>query len=220
MVASDVFNEYRVTGVLLILAFISFGVGATLPLLGQKGNMRIFTLPTREYLLAVANNPSVWRWANVFMGAAGIILLAGLTILTTLLEGANERMLSRLGLVGFLLAAVLWVIFSVFRTTVTIRAAQEMTVTGTTGGEVPAYYEPLSQWGFTLFYVYAVVGFLALAAYGASLLQVGLLPVWVGWATLIFSIAMLILLLRTGDTLPAFHYVPPLLIGILLVFRG
>ena len=52
------------------------------------------------------------------------------------------------------------------------------------------------------------------------MLQAGLLPAWAGWATLLFSIAMLILLLIMGDTLPAFHYVPALLIGILLLVRG
>jgi hypothetical protein len=46
------------------------------------------------------------------------------------------------------------------------------------------------------------------------------LPAWAAWATLLFSIAMLILLLFTGDTLPAFHYLPALLIGILLLFHG
>lgn len=219
MVASGPFNEYRLTGVLLILAFISFAIGATLPIVGERGNKDIFTLPLREHMRAVADNAIVWRWANILMGTAGVVLLAGLTMLTTLLEGANERVLSRLGLVGFLLATVLWVIFSAFRAVITIKTAQEMTATGITGA-VPPYYEPLSQWGFALFYVYAVVGFLALAAYGASMLQVGLLPVWVGWATLVFNVAMLILQFRTGDTLPAFHYVSPLLIGVLLIFRG
>ena len=219
MAASDLFNEYRLAGLLLIAAFISFAIGATLPIVGEKGNMGIFTLPVREHLLAVADNPAAWRWANIFMGAAAVILLAGLTMLTTILEGANERMLSRLGLVGFLLAAALWVIFSAYRATVTITAAQEMSSTGTTGA-VPAYYEPVAQWGFALFYVYAVVGFLALAAYGGSLLQADLLPAWVGWATIVISILALIQLLVTGDTLPAFHYMPPLLIGIFLMFRG
>lgn len=219
MVASNLFNEYRLTGLLLILAFVSFAIGGTLPVVGEKGNMGIFTLPVREHLLAVADNALVWRWANIFMGAAAVILLVGLTMLTTILEGSSERILSRLGLAGFLLAAALWVIFSAFRATVTIRAAQEMTSTDTTGA-VPAYYEPLAQWGFALFYVYAVVGFLALAAYGGSLLQVGLLPAWVGWATIVFSILILIQLLITGDTLPAFHYLPPLLIGIFLVLHG
>lgn len=216
MAASDVFNEHRLTGALLILAFILFAIGATLPVVGEKGNTRIFTLPVREHLLAVADNVIVWRWANIFMGTAGVVLMAGLTMLTTLLEGANERTLSRLGLVGFLLAAVLWVIFSAFRAVITIKAAQETAATAT----VPAYYEPLAQWAFALFYAYAVVGYLALAAYGGSLLQVGLLLTWAGWATLIFSIAMLTLLIITGDTLPAFHYLPPLLIGILLIVLG
>ena len=219
MVTSDLFNEYRLTGLLLIAAFVSFAIGATLPIVGEKGNMGIFTLPVREHLLAVADNAVAWRWANIFMGAAAVILLAGLTMLTTILEGANERVLSRLGLIGFLLAAALWIIFSAFRATITIRAAHEMTSTNPTGA-VPAYYETLAQWGFALFYVYAVVGFLALAAYGGSLLGSDLLPGWVGWTTIVFSILALTQLLITGDTLPAFHYLPPLLIGIFLMLRG
>ncbi|MFN8482262.1 MAG: hypothetical protein U0768_04260 [Anaerolineae bacterium] len=221
MVASDSVNEYRLTGVLLILAFISFAIGGTLPVVGEKGNHAIFTLPAHEHLLAVADNAHIWRWANLFMGSAVVLVLAGLTMLTMLLEGANERILSRLGLVGFLLAAVLWVIFSVFRGVITIRAAQEMAATATaSAGVVPPYYEPLAQWCYSLFYVYAVVGFLALAMYGGSLLQTGLLPGWAGWATLVFSIVLLIQLLIMGDTLPAFHYFPSLLIGILLLVRG
>jgi hypothetical protein len=214
--ASNLLNEHSLTAIPLILAFISFGIGATLPVVGEKGNIRIFTLPVREQLLAVADNPVVWRWAHIFLGAAAILLLVGLTMLTTILEGAGERVLSRLGLVGVLLAIVLWVVFSAHRAVITVRAAQETIGTGT----VPPYYEPLAQWGFALFYVYAVVGFLALAAYGGSLLQVGLLPAWAGWGTIIYSIAMLVLLLITGDTLPAFHYFPPLLMGILLLMRG
>lgn len=219
MITLDFFNEYRFTGVLLILAFVSFAIGGTLPVVGEKGNLGIFTLPVREHLLAVADNAVVWRWANLFMGAAAVILLAGLTMLTTLLEAANERILARLGLVGFLFATVLWVLFSVFRATITIRAAQELAGSGATEG-VPTYYEPLAEWGFVLFYVYAVVGFLALAVYGGSLLQAGFVPEWAGWATVIFAVVLLILLLLKGDTLPAFHYLPPLLIGIFLMFRG
>jgi len=215
----SLFNDHRLTGVVLVLAFISFAIGGTLPVVGEKGNMSIFTLPVREHLLAVADNAIVWRWANVFMGAAAVVLLAGLSMLTTMLEGANERVFSRLGLVGWLLAAGLWVTFSAFRAVVTVRVAHEMTATGTTDA-VPAYYEALAQWGYALFYVSAVIGFLALAAYGGSLLQVGLLPTWVGWATLVFSIGLLIQLLIMGDTLPGFHYLPPLLIGIFLMFRG
>ena len=213
------FTMERLTGAVLIASFISFAIGGTLPILGEKGNMRIFNLPVSEHLQAVAANTLVWRWANVWMGAAGVILLAGLSMLTTLLEGAGERFCSRLGLVGWLLATVLWVIFSAFRGVITVAAAEEMNVAGATG-VVPAYYQPLAQWGFALFFVAAVIGFLALATYGASLLQVELVPAWAAWATILFSRALLVQLLVMGDTLPAFHYLPPVLIGVLLVLRG
>src|SRR5262249_26342453 len=103
MWASDLAGNHRLSGVVLILAFISFAIGGTLPIVGEKGTMRIFTLPVREHLLAVADNAIVWRWANVFMGTAAVVLLAGLSMLTTILEGADERAFSRMGLVGWLL---------------------------------------------------------------------------------------------------------------------
>jgi hypothetical protein len=213
------FNQYRVTGALLILAFIIFAIGASLPLLGDKGNMGFFGLPEREQLLAIAGNATAWRWCNILAGAAGVILLAGLSMLSTRLESVKELTFSRLGLIGLLLTAILWVIFSAYRATVMTRAAQDLAASGAPGA-IPAYYEPLARWGGALFYIYAVIGFLALVAYGLSLLLSGLLPAWSGWATVIFSVAMLILLFIQGDTLPAFHYVPGLLIGALLVFHG
>src|SRR5581483_3396099 len=104
MVTPGLVNEQRITGILLILAFIAFAIGGTLPVVGEKGNARIFTLPIREHLQAIANNALVWRWANVFMGMAAILLLAGLWMLTVVLARANERVISRLGLATMLVA--------------------------------------------------------------------------------------------------------------------
>ena len=209
-------NTFRLTGILLIVSGILFGIGASLPVFGEKGNFNIYTLPVQAQLQAIAKNPSAWSWGNIITGTAFVVLLAGLSLLTTLLEGAKEPVFSRLGLIGVLLAAGLWVIFSAFRGVVGGWAAQEFAATGA----VPTFYEPLAKFAFVLFFIYAAVGFLALASYGGSLLQVGLLPAWAGWATLVFSMAMLMVLLIMGDNLPLFHYVPPLLIGILLLVHG
>lgn len=111
---------------------------------------------------------------------------------------------------------MLWVIFSVFRGTVSVHAAQELSTTGA----APAGYEPLARWGFRLFYASAAIGFLALASYGGALLQTELVPAWAGWATIFFCLALLVQLLFTGATLPAFHYVPPLMVGALLLIHG
>ena len=205
----------RLAAMLLVASVLVFAVGAALPSVGEHGNLEIFTLPLREHLLAVAENAVAWRWANVAMGAAVVVWVAGLTVLTTVLESAGERVLSRLGLVGSLIAAIVWLIFSAFRAVVTVAAARETAATGA----VPVPYEALANWAFALFAVYAVVGFLALAAYGGSLLRVGLLPAWVGWVAILFSLVMMVALLIVGDTLPLFHYVPPLLIGIMLLVR-
>ena len=215
MSAADLLNTRQLAGVLLILSFILFAIGGILPIIGDKGNVRIFNLPAREQLLAVAAYVNIWRWANIFMGIAAIVLMAGLPVLTTLLNKGNELILSHLGLMGFLLATILWVIFSVFRSVVTVDAAMEVTASGT----LPAYYQPLARWAFALFYVYAVLGYLALGCYGAALLQVDILPAWIGWVALLINILFLIHLLITGDTLPAFHYLSPLLIGIVLSWR-
>lgn len=221
MMTSDFFTSYRPAGVLLILAFIVFAIGAGLPFVGSKGDVTIYELTAPGNLQAVAASLTFWRWGNNFMGAAIIVLLAGSSVLTTRLEKAGEVIFSRLGLISLTVAAVLWLIFSVFRGVVTVRVAQEVTAAGaTTTDAAPAYYAPLVQWMSALFFVYAALGFLALAAYGASLLQAGLLPAWVGWATLIYGIALLIPLFIRGEILPILHYLPGLVIGILLLFHG
>lgn len=207
-----VISEHFTAGGLLILSLALFGVGSTLPLVGERGNPRIYTLPPEDQLDAIGLNPGAWRWANVLMGAAAIVLASGLALLAALLGDAT---LARLGLMTFMIAAVIWVVFSAYRATVPIQVAD--VIAG--GGSLPAYHQSLAQWAGALFTTYATLAFLSLAAYGGAIIQTGLLAGWVGWATIIFSLGLLLLMLVMGDTLPGFHYVPPLLIGILLLIR-
>ena len=62
--------------------------------------------------------------------------------------------------------------------------------------------------------------FLAQAAFGAALLRTGLLPGWVGWATIIWNLGWLVVLplVRPQDMYyPWLHYAAPILIGIVLL---
>jgi hypothetical protein len=205
-------SERFIAGGLLILSFALFAVGAALPLVGETGNPRIYTLPSDDQLDAIGLNPGAWRWANVLMGTAAILLVSGLALLAVLLGDAT---LARLGLTIFTIAAVMWVVFSAYRATVPIQVADVMAG----GGSPPAYHQALAEWAGALFTTYATLAFLSLAAYGGAMIQTGLLAGWVGWATIIYSLGLLLLMLVIGDTLPAFHYLPPLLIGILLLIR-
>lgn len=206
-------GERVIAGMLLILSGTLFGIGASLPLIGEKGNLHIFTLPMQEQLEAIGLNPDAWRWANVFMGAAAIALATGLALLAALLEPAGGSTPASLGSVTFLIAALLWVVFSAYRATVPLQVAEQMA----SDGAIPSYHQALARWAGALFMAYAVLGFLSLGAYGGAIVQAGLLASWVGWATIIFSLGLLLLLLVMGDTLPAFHYMPAVLIGILLL---
>lgn len=209
---SGVVTEQRVAAALMIFAFACFGTGATLPVIGRRGNVQIFTLPVEEHLLAVAENARRWRIANAFMGIGFVFLILGALIVTAPLE-RSQLVLARASQAGMLVAGVLWVAFSVFRATATVVAAREAAETGRT----PAYYPALAAWLYELFRVYIVLGCLALAALGIALMGEGVVPSWVGWAVVVMMLATLAHLLISGDTLPAFHYFPGLLLGVVLL---
>ena len=156
-------SQTQWAGLMLIAAFVLFAIGASLPVVGARGNPRFYSLPLGEHLKAVAGNSAAWRVANVLMGAAAVALLIGLSQLTSSLEAAHEPVLSRLGLIGWIVATVLWVIFSAFRAVVTTEAARTFIAHGSAGA-LPAGYELMSRWAFAIFFGYAVIGYLALAA--------------------------------------------------------
>jgi len=70
---------------------------------------------------------------------------------------------------------------------------------------------------------FVVLAFLGQAAFGAAILRTGLLPAWVGWATILWNLAWLVVLpIARPDNMyyPWLHYVAPLLIGIALLSIG
>jgi hypothetical protein len=208
--------EVVATAVLLLLSGVAFGGGASIPLFGEHGEPRIYTLPEDDYLAAIGRNVRAWRWANVAMGSAVVLLTLGLAALSVLLADAGAPVLASLAGASFLVAAITWVVFSAYRATVPVRVARDRV----RDGRIPTYYSAVGEWAGVLFKTYAVVGFLSLAFYGAGIVVTGLVPVWAGWATIVFGLGLLAHLLIAGDTLPAFHYMPPLLIAVLLLRGG
>jgi hypothetical protein len=65
-----------------------------------------------------------------------------------------------------------------------------------------------------------VLSFLGQAAFGAAILQTGLLPAWIGWTTVIWHLGWLALMLRAGDPYyPFMHMALPVLAGIWLLAK-
>ena len=76
------------------------------------------------------------------------------------------------------------------------------------------------EWNYTQVVLYVVLAFLAQAAFGVALLRTGLVVGWVGWVTIIWNLAWLVVLpiTRPRDIyFPVLHHVAPLIIGIALL---
>ena len=74
---------------------------------------------------------------------------------------------------------------------------------------------PACKWAGLLFGIYSVLAYLALMAYGAALLQTGLLVRWVGWTCLVFGLAA-----APFFGPPLFIHVMPWFVSILLLKQG
>jgi len=76
------------------------------------------------------------------------------------------------------------------------------------------------EWVYPQIVFHVVLAFLAQAAFGAALLRTGLVAGWVGWATILWNLAWLVVLAIVSPRnmyFPVLHHVAPLLIGIALL---
>jgi hypothetical protein len=74
---------------------------------------------------------------------------------------------------------------------------------------------------YALIVAYVVLAFLIQAAFGVILVRSGLLPVWIGWAALVWNVAWLVVLPIVAPQdiyFPVVHHFVPLLVGVPLLF--
>ena len=135
----------------------------------------------------------IWERGFVIGGVLATVL--GLALLEDMLRAAGEPVLSRLGMVVYLFGAVVVIV-------------------------AETAYLGKRDWIYPQIVLYVVLAFLAQAAFGASLLQTGLVAGWVGWFTIIWNLACLVLLLIFSPRniyFPVLHHAAPLIIGIALL---
>jgi hypothetical protein len=164
-------------------------------------------------LSVVFTNSTLWQWTNILYISGTIVTILGLALLATQLRDAGDRVFSSLGLLTFVLGAVLWIIYGAFSLSIDLWAAQEMARTAA----IPDYYVPLTRWTQTLFIIDTILFFFGLLAYGGALLTTRVLPHWVGWLTIVYVLAGSGLFAYTHDFIPTFHYLLLIVMGILLL---
>ncbi len=174
-------NERRLTGVLLTLGAVLFGIA----MVSRMSGVNIIDLVTAQ------------QWGLMLVVAAVIVTVLGLATLVTLLQESGAHTLPQLGLVSFLYGAVLGVIYFALKVSV----------------------DESARWAYTLVLIFNTLAFLAIAVHGGMLLQTRLLPKWVGWASIAWSLALLVVSLIALEYYPAFPHGMLLMVGILLLLR-
>ncbi|MCC7451762.1 MAG: hypothetical protein IT324_30415 [Anaerolineae bacterium] len=143
----------------------------------------------------IGETPGYLRWERGFVIAAVLVTVLGLALLENMLRDAGDSVLAHIGMLSYLFAAVVVVV------------AETASLSN-------------SEWNHPQIVFYVVVAFLAQAAFGASLLRTGLVAAWVGWATILWNLGWLLIMLivRPRDIYyPVLHHVAPLIIGIALL---
>jgi hypothetical protein len=142
--------------------------------------------------------PGYLRWERGFVIASVLVLIQGLVLLARMLEAAGSTILAPLSMVTFLAGAVLIIV-------------------------AETLFLSRQEWVYSSVVIYVVLAFLSQAAFGLALLQTGLLPGWIGWVTIIWNLAWLVILpidRPLNIYYPWLHYAAPLLIGIGLLVRS
>jgi hypothetical protein len=136
-------------------------------------------------------------WERGLIMAAILVAALGFVLLEGLLKAGGDGILAPIGMVIFLIGTGLVFIAE----TATISRQEQV---------------------YALVVVFIILIFLGEAAFGASILRTGFLPHWVGWVTVIWNLAWLVILpvARPQDMYyPWLFYVAPEMIGIMLLFR-
>lgn len=137
-------------------------------------------------------------WERGFVIAALLVAVLGLTLLEGMLETAGDSILAPSGLVLALIGASVVIFAETFAIS-------------------------RQEWVYAPIVVSVILAFLAQAVFGAALLRTGFLPGWIGWATILWNLAWLVILpiARPKEMYyPWLHYVAPLVIGIALLSKG
>ena len=204
-------NTQTISGSLLVLGIVITGAGFIVLLVQGKieGLEAAF-----KGVEGIGEAASAFRTLEAFTRPGYVLLLLGFGMLTVRLSEEGDHTISILALNLFVVFLVVSVLEGTFHSEVTAWAGQEWARTGT----VPEFFEPLRQWvNGPIQLVYMSFGFTSMAAYGWAILRTGVLQRWLGWVTVGWSLAWLIVILVTQDTLPAVVFVPMLLIGVALL---
>lgn len=135
------------------------------------------------------------RWERGTVTAVFLISVLGFVLLENLLREAGEQVFARLALAIYLISAAVLVV-------------------------AETNYLSNRELLYPQIVAHVVLAFLAQAAFGVALLRTGLVAPWAGWATVLWNIALLLIMpifFPRDIYFPWLHYVAPFIMGVALL---
>ena len=140
------------------------------------------------------DGPILPEWQSLVLGLGLVVTLFGLATFELVVRDANERVLGRLGTIAFLLGCISWIV------------ADAVALGGL-------------RWVFELERNYVVLACVGQVAFGWAILRTEVLPRWLGWAAIAWSVVWAVLYLSRIVEAPLGINLITFLIGLFLLRR-
>ena len=202
-------------GILLLSGFALIAVEAIGYVRGGYGS-EFWRLPLDDKLDHVAEHLSDWWWISIWSMIGIFTTTAGVAGLTALIANSGEPELAFVGLGGYLLAALAWVIgLSIQAAAISSGASQRAET-----GETPDWLRPLWNTAYVTEGLLILGSNSAFVVMGAALLGTTLLPAWTGWAAIAIGLAIILLVVIRRDGFPQLAMIVPAILGVALLIEA
>lgn len=210
---TKLFTTSRIAGALMLVSLIILlGAAGYVAAQGRLEGMAAAFRGVGSYATRDASGLRIIaRPATIYLMAQ----LAGFALFTRLLLKAGDQDTAIIALTLFVVWVVLGAIEFSFHASVTVWAAGQARI-----GTAPEFYEPLRRWlNNDLQLVNMSFLLTALLLFSGSALRARLLPSWIGWSALAWSLLSFPLYFLVFEA-PLVYLATPLLLGVGLVWRG
>jgi len=165
-------SDAQVAGWVLIAAAAASLIGATMPPLAIRS---VWVLPLDQYLKVIREHELAWR-AHSWAFATGTVLMA---IGLWLFARASSSPFALAAAALYATVAPAWLGTLAFRLDITVWASR---------GEPPAVYEFIGRWSSSLYAIFMVGGYWAIALLGVALSDDGRVPIWTAQVVFVLGV--------------------------------
>lgn len=206
-------TDERVAGGFLTISLV-IAIVALIVMIAS-GALRGFAPMVGGELAQVAPYAGTFRSLILMFALSWLVQLLGLGLLTRLLVRAGSGQLAVLALMLAIVATVLAVLWTTFRMSVELWAAEEAASTGS----IPELFAPMRAWIDAFFRLGYLGHLLAGAGFGWAIARTAVASPALGWVAVVWSLLWFVAL-GFGGGPPAIPLLMPAVIGIALLVGG